>query len=99
MGPRLLTRLETYRPDVACFHGVTAFRAFARYALGEAKPSADLGGQSRRVGETHLFVVPNPSPANAHFRLEDQVVWYDRLAEFLEGLAISVPRAGPGFRR
>jgi len=27
-------------------------------------------------------VVPNPSPANAHFTLTDQIAWYDRLADF-----------------
>jgi TDG/mug DNA glycosylase family protein len=31
-------------------------------------------------------VVPNPSPANAHFTLADQVTWYDRLAEFLDAM-------------
>ena len=34
-------------------------------------------------GRLRLFVVPNPSGANAHFTLEDQVTWYDRLDEFL----------------
>ena len=83
-APRLLMRLEKYRPGLACFHGVTAIRAFAHYALGEAKPAGNLGPQPRRVGGTYLFVVPNPSPANAHFRLEDQITWYDRLAEYIE---------------
>ena len=36
-APRLLSRLETYRPATACFHGLTAFRPFARYALGDAR--------------------------------------------------------------
>ncbi len=43
-----------------------------------------LGAQERRIGGTRLFVVPNPSPANAHFRPRDQAAWYDRLADFLE---------------
>ena len=64
-----------------CFY--VDYRAFARYALGEPKPAHGLGAQERRIGETRLFVVPNPSPANAHFRPEDQVAWYDRLADFL----------------
>ncbi|MBI2322573.1 MAG: mismatch-specific DNA-glycosylase, partial [Chloroflexi bacterium] len=83
-GPRLRERLDHCRPRVACFHGVTAYRAFARYALGEAQPRADLGPQPQRVGATQVFVVPNPSPANAHFRLDDQIAWYDRLAEYLD---------------
>lgn len=85
-APRLLHRLERCRPGTACFHGVTAYRAFARYALDEVRSDWPLGAQSLTVGGTHVFVVPNPSPANAHFRIEDQVRWYDRLAEFLEGL-------------
>jgi double-stranded uracil-DNA glycosylase len=83
-APRLLRRLEVYAPGVACFHGVTGYRAFARHALGDPRPDVALGPQARRLGATRLFVAPNPSPANAHFRLEDQVAWYDRLAAFLE---------------
>ena len=44
-----------------------------------------LGPQPEVVGATRLFVVPNPSPANAHFTPADQAAWYDRLADFLEG--------------
>lgn len=90
-APRLLARLETFRPKVACFHGLTAFRGFARHALGESPTGWSLGTQALRVGATRLFVVPNPSPANAHYRLEDQIAWYDRLAEFL--------RIGPPAKR
>jgi TDG/mug DNA glycosylase family protein len=82
--PRLVERLEHFAPAVACFHGLTAYRAFARYALEEPKASFELGPQPRRLGRTRLYVVPNPSPANAHFRLEDQVAWYDRLADCMK---------------
>lgn len=84
--PRLLERLERTRPLVACFHGVTGYRAFLRYGLGEREQGVELGPQPRMFGSTRLYVVPNPSPANAHYRLEDQVAWYDRLAGFLEDL-------------
>ena len=85
-APSLRVRLETYQPVVACFHGITGFRAFAKYALNLQETNWPLGPQEPRVGGTRLFVVPNPSPANAHFRLEDQVYWYDRLADYLEAL-------------
>ena len=70
---------------MACFHGVTGYGAFARYALGDP-PAAryDLGPQPHSLGRTRLFVVPNPSPANAHFTPLDQVEWYDRLADYLD---------------
>jgi double-stranded uracil-DNA glycosylase len=45
--------------------------------------SPALGEQPQTIGATRLFVVPNPSPANAHFTVADQTMWYDRLADFL----------------
>jgi TDG/mug DNA glycosylase family protein len=83
-APRLLARLRRYAPGVACFHGVTAYRGFARVALGAPEAGTALGLQPERVGATRLYVVPNPSPANAHFTVEDQRRWYDRLAAHLK---------------
>jgi TDG/mug DNA glycosylase family protein len=81
-APQLCARIEHFQPGVAAFHGVTGYRAFVRYGLGEGKSMAGLGDQKRRIGQTRLFVVPNPSPANFHVRPADQVDWYDRLADF-----------------
>ncbi len=85
-APRLVDRLSQHRPAVACFHGLTGYRPFLRYGLGEATADPALGPQPVRLGTTHLYVVPNPSPANAHVRLEEQVAWYDRLADYLDAL-------------
>jgi TDG/mug DNA glycosylase family protein len=81
--PRLLEKLQRYRPRVACFHGLTAYRPFLDLALRCADRLPMLGHQPELVGAIRLYVVPNPSPANAHFTLTDQTAWYDRLAEFL----------------
>ena len=78
-APLLAKKLERFRPRIACFHGVTSYRPLAR-ALDPAAGNESLGLQSARIGDTSLFVVPNPSPANAHFTLADQIAWYDRLA-------------------
>ena len=78
----LAAKLERYRPRIACFHGLMAYRPFQRTLAREgAAPS--LGEQRLSVGTTRLFAVPNPSPANAHFTPADQTRWYDRLAECL----------------
>jgi len=82
-APRLLRRLRAYRPRVACFHGLTGYRPFVQFALRGDPAQAALGPQPLTVGPTRLFVAPNPSPANAHFTVDDQVTWYDRLATFL----------------
>lgn len=83
-APHLFANLDRYQPAVACFHGVVGYRAFLKYALGAEEKELQLGPQSRTLGQTRVFLVPNPSPANAHFRLEDQIHWDDKLAEYLE---------------
>jgi TDG/mug DNA glycosylase family protein len=82
-APELLARLERHRPRVACFHGLMGFRPFVRYGLGQTEAASSLGPQPLLAGPTRLYVVPNPSPANAHFTPADQTAWYDRLAEYL----------------
>ncbi len=82
-SPRLVERLQRYAPRVACFHGLTAWRPFARLGLGQEGKKWELGAQPVSLGEIRLFVTPNPSPANAHFRPEDYVAWYDRLSDFV----------------
>lgn len=82
--PLLVEKLRRYRPTIACFHGLTAYRPFASVAFRSIRPQSSLGLQSERIGSICLYVVPNPSPANAHFTVADQTKWYDRLAAFLE---------------
>jgi len=85
-GAALLeAKLLRFRPRIACFHGLTGYRPFHRKLFAE---SADpvLGLQPLALGATRLYVVPNPSPANAHFTPADQTVWYDALAKCLREL-------------
>lgn len=83
--PRLVARLERMSPRLACFHGVTGYRPFLRYGLGIERKDVSLGAQPEVLGRTNLYVVPNPSPANAHFTMAEQTEWYDRVAEYLTG--------------
>lgn len=91
-APKLRQRLEHYQPRVACFHGFTGYRAFVRDALGLTEVPRNLGPQPHSLGPTRLYVVPNPSPANAHFTLADQIAWYDRLADFLAEIGAPIGR-------
>ena len=91
-APRLRERLEPLAPRIICFHGITAYRAFTRYALGAPTESVRIGLQERLVGESFVFVTPNPSPANAHYRVEDQTRCYDDLAAILSRLPIALDR-------
>src|SRR4051794_10857149 len=73
----LLTKLQRYRPRIACFHGVTGFRPVHRLLTGEAS-EIRLGLQDLCLGSTRVFLLPNPSGANAHVTPADQTRWYDR---------------------
>ncbi|OPG02697.1 G/U mismatch-specific DNA glycosylase [Microbispora sp. GKU 823] len=63
-GARLARLVADFRPRVLAIAGVSAYRvAFAR-------PAARIGPQEETVGGTALWVLPNPSGLNAHWRLE-----------------------------
>ncbi len=82
---QLKAKIVRAAPRIACFHGLTAYRPFQR-ALPPVAGEPVLGLQPLPIGKTRLFVVPNPSAANAHFTPADQTRWYDRLAECLAEL-------------
>jgi double-stranded uracil-DNA glycosylase len=79
----LVAKLERYQPLVACFQGMMGYRPFAA-VLGSTERNLALGLQPLPLGRTQVFVVPSPSPANAHFTPAQQAEWYDRLAEYLQ---------------
>ncbi len=80
--PKLLEKIRQYSPKVVSFHGVTGYAPFARIAFARTE-RVKLGAQAEPVGATRFYVVPNPSPANAHFNIETQRQWYDKLAQFI----------------
>ena len=57
------------RPRTIAFVGKEAYRG----AFGE-RPA--LGPQSRRLGETALFVLPSTSPANAAVSYAERLRWF-----------------------
>lgn len=81
-APRLERKLDRYAPHCAWFHGKLAYRNFLRHS-SLADHEVVWGEQSVRIGDSLVFVTPNPSPANAAYSLEDLVAWYNRLAETL----------------
>lgn len=81
---QLLAKLERYAPRIACFQGITGYRAVHAVLAGNAEPP-ELGLQPVRAGATRIFLVPNPSGANAHVTREQQTAWYDALAVALAG--------------
>ncbi|HZW03293.1 MAG TPA: G/U mismatch-specific DNA glycosylase, partial [Anaerolineaceae bacterium] len=64
-GRRLVETLERYRPRFLAVLGITAFRA------AFDRPEAVIGRQPEAIAGTVVWVLPNPSGLNAHYRLAD----------------------------
>jgi len=77
-APWLRDKIEEFRPRIVCFHGVTGYRNYLRYGEGVVE-SVDLGRQARTIGTSTVFVVPNPSAANAAYSLDVLICWYKEL--------------------
>ena len=75
-------RLKDLNPTVIWFQGRTPWVQFLRYTQGEAA-SARWGAQVQMLEGIPVWVTPNPSPANAAFRLEDLTLWMRGLATWL----------------
>jgi TDG/mug DNA glycosylase family protein len=72
---RLGRLVEELRPRVVAIAGVTAYRT----AFGH--PTAGLGTQSEGIGDTQVWVVPNPSGLNAHETTTSLANWYRAAAQ------------------
>jgi TDG/mug DNA glycosylase family protein len=58
---RFRAKVLRYQPRAVAILGVTAYR------LAFESPSAGTGPQSERIGNSLVWVLPNPSGLNAHF--------------------------------
>ena len=81
----LQDRLTTTAPRIVCFHGIMAATHYVKIANGD-RSKVSLGPQSWSIGISKVFVVPNPSPANASFSLNDIIDWYLKLKEFRDNI-------------
>ncbi|MGR8920511.1 MAG: mismatch-specific DNA-glycosylase [Gammaproteobacteria bacterium] len=83
-APLLAAKVERAAPQMLWFHGKLAAREFCRRLLPGAAEVGDWGEQAFRFAGARCFVSPNPSPANARYRLADFVASYDALAALIE---------------
>ncbi|WP_394845628.1 mismatch-specific DNA-glycosylase [Pendulispora brunnea] len=71
-GRRILERkIARFRPKAVVFVGVTVYRAFR----GDTS-AITCGEQPERIAGARVFVVPNPSGRNAHYRYEDMLAFF-----------------------
>jgi double-stranded uracil-DNA glycosylase len=64
-GRSLEEKIRRYSPEIVAFLGIMAYRtAFGR-------PRASIGRQPESIADSILWVLPNPSGLNAHYRPAD----------------------------
>jgi double-stranded uracil-DNA glycosylase len=72
---RLISKIKRYRPRVLAVLGIGAYRTAFQ------QPRAALGLQAEQIGDTILWVLPNPSGLNAHYQLSGLVEQFRKLRE------------------
>jgi TDG/mug DNA glycosylase family protein len=80
-GERLRAKVLRYRPRILAVLGVGAYRT----AFNQSK--AVVGRQEDRIGETALWVLPNPSGLNANYQAPDLARLFRELKESVSSVA------------
>jgi len=78
-GKHLAAKVRKYQPQFLAVLGVGAYRA----AFFNAK--ANIGEQEMTIGETRIWVLPNPSGLNAHYQPKDLAQLFRELKRAVEG--------------
>ena len=76
---KLRVKVRRYKPKVVAMVGVTVFRAM----FPERRGVVDLGLQPERLGESAVFVLPNPSGRNANFSYAEMLAAFKALRRYL----------------
>lgn len=71
-------KVKRYQPRVLAVLGIGAYRTAFQ------QPKAALGLQAKSIGETRIWVLPNPSGLNAHYQLADLAQQFRKLRESVE---------------
>ena len=84
---RLRATLLRYRPPIVALVGVTVFRAMFPAQKGPVTP----GLQKERIGDSAVFVLPNPSGRNANFSYAEMLTSFRKLRRAFR--ALQAPQA------
>jgi len=76
---RLRRKILRHRPRVVAFVGVTVFRAM----FPAEKGPIPLGSRPERIGDSAVFVLPNPSGRNANYSYAEMLAAYRLLGATL----------------
>jgi TDG/mug DNA glycosylase family protein len=86
-GKKLAEKVLRYRPRVLAILGIGAYRA------AFARPRAVLGLQDESIGDTRLWILPNPSGLNANYQASDLARLFRELREWVDDAAARTPES------
>ena len=72
-GKQLTLKVRRYKPDFLAVLGLGAYRA------AWEQPKAVVGRQSEMIGDTVVWVLPNPSGLNAHYQAKQIAALFSEL--------------------
>lgn len=85
-GKRLRAKVLRYRPRILAVLGLGAYRTAFN------QPKAKIGRQDDRIGDTILWVLPNPSGLNANYQAADLAALFTELRQAVARSSRSVFR-------
>jgi double-stranded uracil-DNA glycosylase len=77
-GRRLAAKVRRYSPGCVAVLGISAYRTAFNL------PKARLGRQSEMIGDSIIWVLPNPSGLNAHYQPKDLAKLFRELRTTVE---------------
>ncbi len=81
---RVRRKVLRYRPEVVALVGLTVFRAL----FPERKGAVEAGLQPERIGDSAIYVLPNPSGRNAHYSYAEMLEAFTGLQRLLVAASV-----------
>jgi TDG/mug DNA glycosylase family protein len=85
-GKRLTAKVRRHQPAFLAVLGLGAYRAAWN------QPKAVIGRQDQKIGDTVVWVLPNPSGLNAHYQAKDLALVFGELRAAVDSEKLSVKR-------
>lgn len=77
-GKILVKKIKKFKPKMLAVLGIGAYRTAFN------QPKAKLGLQNESIGDTPIWLLPNPSGLNAHYQLNDLAKLFSELRKAAE---------------
>ncbi len=80
-APILKDKILEFQPGIAWFQGKGTYKNYLKYAE-DMNVDIPWGAQKNSIGNTRVFVTPNPSSANAPYSIDDLITIYNEMVSY-----------------